>query len=148
MFAKFLWLIPAVAFTLFQDVGTDKAAKHLAELQGTWEMERLEINGKEIGANQIGATLLNIRKNDYRTTVKGKELPGLRIKLDATKNPHWIDMVHVQPDGSEKLLKGIYKIDNGKFWMCRAASPDQERPNQFATWPDTNYFVVTWRRSK
>ena len=24
--------------------------------------------------------------------------------------------------------------------------PDQDRPNQFATWPGTNVFVVTWKK--
>lgn len=148
MFVKSLWLVPIFTLTMLQAGGTDQAAKHLEAMQGNWAMERLEINGKEISQAQIGETLLNVRKNDYRTTVKGKELFGFRIKLDTTKDPHWFDMIQTQPDGSEKLLKGIYKIENGKFWMCRAAASEQERPNQFATWPDTGYFVVTWRKSK
>lgn len=148
MFAVSTLLLSTIVIALAQPAGTDKAAKHLEILQGKWEMERLEINGKQIGQTQIGQTYLNIRKNDYRTTVKGKELAGFRMKLDPTKDPHWVDMVQIQPDGSEKTLKGIYKLDNDKLWICRAAAPEQERPSQFATWPDTGYFVVTWRRVK
>jgi hypothetical protein len=48
--------------------------------------------------------------------------------------------------GVEKVYKGIYQVENDTFKMCRAGSPEKERPNQFATWPDTNYFVVTWKK--
>jgi hypothetical protein len=44
------------------------------------------------------------------------------------------------------VYKGIYVFENGVFKMCRGANPDQRRPNQFATWPDTGYFVVTWKK--
>jgi uncharacterized protein (TIGR03067 family) len=49
-------------------------------------------------------------------------------------------------DKKDKLMKAIYKIDGDTFKVARGLNPEQERPTQFATWPDTNYFVVTWKK--
>lgn len=144
MFTKSLWVLAVGCVAFVQGAGEDRGRKDLEALQGKWTMHALEINGKAV--TQIQNALLTVTKDEYKTTVKGKDLPGLKIKLDASKNPKWIDMVQTQADGTEKVLKGIYKIENDQFWMCRGAAPEQERPNQFATWPDTNYFVVTWKR--
>jgi len=32
--------------------------------------------------------------------------------------------------------------------VCRGLRPEQERPTQFGTWPNTNLFLVTWKRQK
>jgi hypothetical protein len=44
------------------------------------------------------------------------------------------------------VIKGIYKIEKDTFQLCRGLTPEQERPQQFATWPNTSYFVVTWKK--
>jgi uncharacterized protein (TIGR03067 family) len=144
MLAKSLWLTALVGLTFAQDAADDKAKKDLERLQGTWVMHALEINGKAV--NKIQDTFLNIKKDDYKTNVKGKEPTGFRFKLDATKETKWMDMIQTQPDGSEKVFKGIYTFENDTFKLCRGIDASQERPGQFATWPDTGYFVVTWKK--
>jgi uncharacterized protein (TIGR03067 family) len=143
MFAKSMWAAPLLALALAQG-GDEKNKKDLERLQGTWVMHALEINGK--AETKIQETLLTIKKDDYRTKVKSKEPPGFRVKLDASKEPKWMDMIQTQPDGSEKVYKGIYVFENDTFKLCRGIDPAQDRPGQFATWPDTGYFVVTWKK--
>lgn len=144
MFTKSCTLTALVFLTLAQATAQDAATKDLERLQGSWTMHALEINGKSV--SKIQETNLIVKKDEYKTTVKKKEQPGLKFKLDPSKNPKWIDMTQPQPDGTEKVLKGIYKIENDTFVICRGTVPEHERPNQFATWPDTGYFVVTWKK--
>lgn len=144
MLTKLSTLAAFVALALAQGSGEDAAKKDLERLQGSWTMHALEINGKSV--TKIQDTNLTIKKNEYTTMVRKKEQPGLKFKLDPSKNPKWIDMTQPQPDGTEKVLKGIYKIEDDTFVICRGTAPEHERPNQFATWPDTGYFVVTWKK--
>jgi len=147
MFVRFLCIGPFLCLALAQPAAENKAKKDLEQMQGTWTMHALEINGKDEPPKRLQDTTLTIKKDDYRTTVKKKEQPsGFRIKLDPSKDPKHIDMIQAQPDGSEKVYKGIYVIEKDTLKICRGINPEQERPNQFATWPDTGYFVVTWKK--
>ena len=146
MFAKSLYLYPLLCFVFAQPSNDEKAKKDLERLQGTWTMQALEINGKDVPPQQFQDTLLIVKGDDYSTKVKDRMPPGFRLKLDPSKNPPAVDMIQKMPDGSETVIKGIYKIENDTFKLCRGLTAKQERPNQFATWPDTNYFVVTWKK--
>jgi uncharacterized protein (TIGR03067 family) len=142
--SNLMWGI--LLFTVTQSAGDDKAKKDLERLQGTWVMHALEINGKDVPATQIQNTFLIVKGDEYRTKVKDNLQPGFRLKLDPSKNPAVVDMIQTLPDGSEKVIKGIYKIEKDTFQLCRGLTPEQERPQQFATWPNTSYFVVTWKK--
>lgn len=144
MIAKSVWLLPIVLVAFAQDSNDDKAKKDLERLQGTWVMHALEINGK--AESRIQDTVLDIKKDEYKTTVKGKEQRGLKLKLDPSKEPKWVDMIQSQPGEADKVIKGIYTFEKDTFKICRGLDSTHERPNQFATWPDTGYFVVTWKK--
>ena len=49
------------------------------------------------------------------------------------------------PDRGE-IGKAIYKIDGDTLVVVRGLNVEQERPRDFGTWPDTNVFMVTWKR--
>jgi len=144
MFYKALPFVLIVGVAFAQDTNEDKAKKDLERMQGAWVMHALEINGKAV--TKIQDTFLTVKKDEYKTKVKDKEPPGFRLKLDASKNPKWVDMIQTQPDGTEKVIKGIYTFEKDTMKVCRGLEASQERPGQFATWPDTGYFVVTWKK--
>src|SRR4051794_33041677 len=146
MIAKSLWFVPLACVLLTPPTNEDKAKKDLDKMQGTWTMQALEINGKDVPATNIGDTQLIVKADDYHTKVKGKDVTGFRIKLDPSKEPKEIDMIKKEPDGTEKVYKGIYIFEKDVLKICRGATAEQSRPNQFATWPDTGYFVVTWKK--
>jgi hypothetical protein len=55
-------------------------------------------------------------------------------------------MIFTDPATGEKTHKGNYKLNGDTFQICRGLGADQRRPDQLATWPNTGYFVVTWKR--
>ena len=146
MFTKSLWLFPLLCLSLAQPANEEKAKKDLQQMQGTWIMHALEINGKEVPPQQIQDTYLTVKRDVYQTKTKKKEHDGLRLKLDPSKNPKAVDMIKTAPGGAEEVIKGIYLIEKDTLKICRGLSPEHERPNQFATWPNTNAFVVTWKK--
>ncbi|MBI1831610.1 MAG: TIGR03067 domain-containing protein [Planctomycetes bacterium] len=141
-------LVRAALFCLAWTPSTnaDQAKNDLDRMQGTWIMHALEINGKEVGPQQLQNTVLTIKGDAYTTKVKDKEIPGVRLKLDPSKNPKAVDIIKTTPGGGEEVIKGIYTVESDVLKICRGLSADQDRPNQFATWPNTNYFVVTWKK--
>jgi uncharacterized protein (TIGR03067 family) len=146
MFMTHFWLCPILLAALAQPADDGKAKKDLERMQGAWTMHALEIDGKDLPAPNIQGTILTIKGDVYRTKVKDKELSGFRIKLDPSKTPMMIDMIQTLPGGAEKTFKGIYTFENDTFKMCRGLNAEQDRPRQFATWPNTSYFVVTWKK--
>jgi uncharacterized protein (TIGR03067 family) len=125
----------------------DEAKKELARLQGTWEMAGLEVNGEEVPPKKLAGTTLVIRGDKYTVKVKSTT-HATTFKLDPTKNPKAIDMYF--PDGPNlpKLSKGVYDLEGDTFRLCRHQTPGEDRPRQIGSWPNTNLFVVTWKRKK
>lgn len=135
-----------LCLALAQPANEAKAKKDLERLQGTWVMHALEVDGKDVGAKRIQDSYLIVTKDQYVTKVKDKEQPGFRIVLDPSKEPKHIDMIKAMPGGAEEVFKGIYTFDGDTLKVCRGLTAKQERPQQFATWPNTSVFLVTWKK--
>jgi uncharacterized protein (TIGR03067 family) len=123
----------------------DESKKDLEKLQGEWVMAALEIDGKAIPEEKLRDTTLTIKDDKYIVTVKDNK-HEVTFTLDASQKPKAIDMSFPDGTNAAKVGKGIYKIDGDTFVMCRAQMPDQARPTEFGTWPNTGYFMVTWKR--
>jgi uncharacterized protein (TIGR03067 family) len=143
MFSRLALLPPLLALVLSQP--DDPAGRDLKAMQGTWVMASLEVNGKDVPAEKLVGTVLTVKGDVYSVKVKDRTT-DCRMRLDPKRKPREVDMIFAEPGGGEKVLKGIYKIDADTITFARGLNANQERPGQFATWPDTTYFVVTWRR--
>ena len=145
MFTK----LPAVSLLLLllvsQDAGDDRIKQDLKRMQGTWTMAGLEVDGKDVPAAKLEGTVLTVKDDRYAVKVKDRVIECV-LRLDPSKDPKAVDMVFAEPGGGEKVLKGIYQVENDTLKIARGLDAKQERPGQFATWPGTTYFVVTWKR--
>lgn len=138
--------LPALALllVLFGNT-TDAAKKDLEKLQGEWVIAALEVNGVDVPENKLDGSVLTVKDDSY--VVKRKDQSTrVKITLDAAKDPKEVDMLFLDGANKDKVQKGIYQIKDGKFIITRGLSPDQNRPRDFATWPDSGYFVVTWKK--
>lgn len=145
MLAKPLLLGSLVFVALLQTPAEEQAKKDLDMMQGTWTIAALEVEGKDVPADKLGGSVLTIMGDVYEVKVKNTKYP-CTLKLHAGKNPREVDMVFMEPGGGEKVNKGIYKLEGDKLVICRGLNANQERPGQFATWPGTSCFVITWQR--
>jgi uncharacterized protein (TIGR03067 family) len=142
--AKSIAVVAVVSLLLAQPDAQDAGKKDLQRLQGTWVMAALEVNGKDVGVDKVQGTTLTIKGDRYAVKVKDK-VHECVIRLNAKRDPPTIDMIFADAAG-DKTHKGIYEIKGDTFRICRGLGADQERPGQLATWPGTNYFVVTWKK--
>jgi uncharacterized protein (TIGR03067 family) len=126
----------------------DLAKKDLEALQGEWMMAAMEANGQEVAPDRLRDTVLVVKGDVYRIKVKGKDTPAMTIKLMPKKRLSEIDMVAQDGVNKDKVHKGIYEVTKDTIKICRGLTPEQERPVQFGSWPNTNIFVVTWKRVK
>jgi uncharacterized protein (TIGR03067 family) len=123
----------------------EKAAKDLAKLQGQWIIAALEVNGADVPAEKLEGTVLTIKDDRYAVKTKDQTI-SCKITLDPAKDPKEIDMLFLDGANKDQTQKGIYRFAGETFQMVRGLSPEQNRPRDFATWPDTNYFLVTWKK--
>ena len=140
-------LLLVVALCIAADKPKVDAKAELKRLQGTWEMVGLEVNGEPVPEKQLAGTTLVIKEDKYTVKVKDNS-HETTIKIDPAKDPKAIDMYF--PNGTElpKLSKGVYELDGDTFKVCRHQTPGEDRPTQIGSWPNTNLFVVTWKRKK
>jgi uncharacterized protein (TIGR03067 family) len=123
----------------------DAAKKDREQLQGTWTMEALEVEGQVVPADKLLGTTLLIKGDKYIIQVKDQRYET-SFTLDATRKPKTIDMIFLDGPNKDKLARGIYSVEGDVFKMCRTREPDRDRPTEFGTWPNTGVFLVTWKR--
>lgn len=139
-----------ILFLLFvaQTIGAgDEAAKDRKLLEGKWIMVGLEVNGQLVPPAKLEGTTLIIKGDTYTVRVKDRITQNCKLTLDPKQKPSHMDMIFLDGEKKDRSHKAIYKIDGDKLQIARGLNADQNRPDQFATWPDTNYFVVTWQRA-
>lgn len=141
---KHLYLISLLF--LFGSQPADVVKKDLDALQGKWTMTNLEVDGKDVPLKRIEGATLVIKGNDYILTNKKKAQPTVVLRLDPSKNPKEMDMTFSEGANKDMVHKAIYKIEKDTLVIARGLTPSHERPREFATWPDTGYFVVKWQR--
>ena len=106
-------------------------AKELKQLEGTWDVIALEVDGK----------VQPKEKAPKQIVVKDNKLNGLgpemTITLDPTKKPKWIELAFKK---NNKLypIRAIYEIKGDELKLCMPLAPkgkvfENKRPENFDT---------------
>lgn len=117
----------------------------LKALQGDWVLAKMEADGKIVPPERLEGTKLTIKGADYQLKVKDRSFV-VTLKINEKKDPKELDMIPSDGANKDKVHPGIYKLDGDTLLISRGLTPDHARPTEFATWPDTGYFVATWKR--
>jgi uncharacterized protein (TIGR03067 family) len=125
----------------------DQVKKDLEQLQGTWIISELEIDGQRVDTSKLEGTKLTFKGDKYVVTVKDQSFE-VTVTLDPTTKPKSVDMVFTDGPNKGKVHKGIYEIEGDTFKLCRPLNPESDRPRDFGTWPNTGVFYVIWKRDQ
>lgn len=124
----------------------DDEKDDIKELQGTWNLNYFERDGKEV---KLQKDTQMINTDDKFVIKRGEQVIATgTMKLDPSKKPKESKTIYTDGPDKGKTFKGIYHIDGDTVKFCRAGSPDQERPTDFKSKPDSGQFVAMYRRSK
>jgi len=127
------------------DPGSRNSAKDdAAQLQGTWAIVSVDIDGRHLAMDAIKSATLSVRGTQYSFRLD-QTAWELTFKVDPSKTPKAIDLRVVKGPEQGKVYHGIYKIDNDLYTICRTTVPGKERPHEFATRAESGLMIVVWR---
>lgn len=125
----------------------DEATKKDQEaLQGTWELEKLEVSGKKTLPEDLKKAVARIVIEGGTIAFEMEPSKNNRkgtFTIDASKMPRWIDM----EDSKKNKEPGIYEITGDTLKVC-AARPSAERPKEFATKAMSDTYLMEFKRVK
>jgi uncharacterized protein (TIGR03067 family) len=127
----------------------DEEAKDRAALQGTWELEQLEINGKKTPAEDLKKVAARVTIADQSIAFWSPLNKKGTFTLDTSKTPRWIDVEDTRVVKDSKDSKdakdskdtkdvkktkelGIYEVKGDELKIC-TARPGGERPKEFVS---------------
>jgi uncharacterized protein (TIGR03067 family) len=121
--------------------------KELQQLQGTWRIVAIEINGNKLSDDDLknAPTKLILKGNKY--TLEGGEGGKGTFKADPTKKPKTVDSVPSEGDNKGKTIKAIYEIDGDTMKACYDIS-GKTRPKDFTTKDMEGYVFIEYKREK
>ena len=124
----------------------DDAKDDLKALEGTWDLIYLERDGKEA---KLQNDTKAINTGDKFVVKRGDEVIAAgTMKVDPSKKPKASETTYTEGPDKGKTFKGIYQIEGDSVKFCRAGSPDDDRPTEFKTKPDSGQFVAVYKRAK
>ena len=124
----------------------DDAQDDLKAIQGTWDLVYFERDGKEVKLRNDTRAINTGDK--FVVKVGDKVIAAGTFKFDASKKPKASETTYTEGPDKGKTFKGIYQLNGDMVKFCRAGSPDQKRPTEFKTKPDSGQFVAVYKRAK
>jgi RNA polymerase sigma factor (sigma-70 family) len=133
----------------------DSSKKEMAKLQGTWTAVSVERDGKSMSEEEV-------KKLDIRLTIKGNEFmlmplasqapehfPYGTFQIDPTKKPKAINftILPYYPGMKTSTVLGIYEVDGDSLKVLQGL-PDQGRPTEFKTTPQSGLEFIVFNRAK
>jgi len=141
-----LFLAVVVGFLLATTPGSvradDPPVKEPKELQGTWKLVSVEIDGK--ATDPIGGQPKWVIKGE-KVFYGGTEIAGL--KVDASTSPRVIDLKFSDP---ERVYEGIYAVENGTLKICinRQTEGTKDRPGKLSTKDQSDWRLLVFEQEK
>jgi uncharacterized protein (TIGR03067 family) len=128
------------------DATADDAKDDIKALQGTWDLIYFERDGEEV---KLQNDTKAINTGDWFVVKRGDQVIAAgTMKVDPSKKPKASEATYTEGPDKGKTFKGIYQFDGDTVKFCRAGSPNDERPTEFKTKPDSGQFVAVYKRAK
>jgi len=150
MLPRVLNIVVVCLFTAAIAAADDKTANDNKALQGVWQAVSLEGNG-EARPDDEAKELQIVFKGDEIFAVKPKgEDPHLKFKLDPSKTPKTIDLIHIEGSDKGKTAAGIYCLKDGRLRVCINifGQDTSQRPKEFKTQAGDGTVFATLERAK
>lgn len=117
----------------------------MKDLQGTWDIVALEVEGTKMDDAAIGGSQVILKGRTFRTVGMGSAYDGT-FSVDATHTPHTIDIAFTSgPHAGLKSL-GIFTLKDDTWTLCLGMA-GMSRPKTFATTPGSGHGLETLTRS-
>jgi uncharacterized protein (TIGR03067 family) len=117
-----------------------------SELEGTWVLVSFERDGKVVKPST--ETRAIITQNKFVIKTGETVVAAGTFKVDPSKQPKASETTYTEGMEKGKTFKGIYELNGDMLKLCRAGTPDDERPTEFKSKEGSKQFVAIYRRAK
>ena len=123
-------------------------ARHIEQLralEGSWSFARLEIEGRAMPAQMLGASRVLIDGDRFRTESPEATYEGI-FNLNVEAEPHEIDIEFVAGPEAGNWNYGIFRLEGDRLVLCLDLH-GKPRPKKFGTAPGSGHACETLQRS-
>jgi uncharacterized protein (TIGR03067 family) len=124
--------------------GKCMADDEVEKLQGTWILDSVETKGEALPKDKIARNTVVITGERFVVMNDGKVQREVTFKIDASKNPKWIDQVFPGQDGQLVTRPGLYELNGDTLRLIF----DRTRPTELKTTADSNLNITVYKRNK
>jgi uncharacterized protein (TIGR03067 family) len=130
----------------FVSAKTKAMDDELKRFAATWRFVEIEVGGRKVPEKAFEKDTLILKGNRFSSYVGGKLVHG-DFKIDPLAKPKTIDIIFTEGPGKGHSQKGIYELTDDTQKIC-IAMPDQPRPTEFVTNPDSGDIIEILKREK
>lgn len=123
----------------------DSASTEPTELQGVWTLVSVEVDGQLLALDHLRDAQLTVQGRSYSFRLERNVLEFF-CSVDETRSPKAIDLEVANGLDKGDVYRGIYKLDQDRYTICRGYLPNQDRPTAFATGPGSGLMMVVWQK--
>ncbi len=126
----------------------EEGKKDLAALEGTWTLESLQYDGKDLTGQYKFALVIKGKTATIEgsNTIKN-EYAKIGLKLDPSTTPKCLDLTVVGGTQKDSVLEGIYEVKGDEMKWCVKVL-GKERPGKFESPEGESIALVTFKRRK
>lgn len=142
---RFCWAVLVfviVPFALADD--NAKAKEDAKKMEGTWKPVTAELAGKPLPDAVVKAMKMILTDGKYTVTI-GEQKDEGTVTLDPSREPRAMDIKGAKGPNTGKTFLAIYELNDATLRICYDLG-GKERPKEFKTKPDTQLFLVEYKR--
>jgi uncharacterized protein (TIGR03067 family) len=127
----------------------DKAdvEKELKKFQGTWTVELVQAEGKEIPIDNFKGMTVTFERDKYTVRIGDMVIQKAIQKLDPSKSPKAMDGTVAEGPHKGTVILGIYEISDDTLKVC--FDPEgKQRPTAFKTAAGSQTTLAVYKRVK
>lgn len=141
-------LAAAAANVLAADVKDEAIQRDRRQIEGTWQVAALEINGNQAAAEDVKKfTVVNGADGTWTLFSEGNQISKGTSVFDPTQQPKAINFTPTEGDATGSEFLGIYELAADTRKLC-FAPVGQARPAEFKSAPGSEHILVTFERQK
>jgi uncharacterized protein (TIGR03067 family) len=130
-----------------QSSDTRNAATDREKIRGSWTVERVEAEGKEVPIELFKDMTLTFEGDKYTVKVGEQVVQAGTHKLDPSRSPKTFDDTVVAGTNQGAVIVGIYEISGDTLKFC--FDPEgKQRPTAFKTTPGSQVTLGVYKRVK
>ncbi len=143
---RHFYVIAPLAAILLLMAGAAVNAEQAASLNGVWQAENAEIDGRKLPAAMVASMRLTLRNGAYQSQSKTLAEEGTYV-TNTTMSPHWLDIRSAKGATKGTQTVAIFELAGDTLKICYKIQGG-ERPESFSTNPGNYQLLVTYKRVK